>query len=186
MDSYKLVLLGDTRVGKTSFVRRHATGEFSRTYEPSRTLTVGPLKFHTTAGRTQFSVWECPSQGGLGDSYYIGADCAIIMFDRSRPASMQSVANRISSLQHLCPEIPIVIVGSHADIKSPKYTVINVQKFYRELRVRFGYHRVIAYYDISSKSNYNFEKPFLALMRKLKNDQNLQSTEHPLTMDDDQ
>ncbi len=35
------------------------------------------------------------------------------------------------------------------------------------------------YYDISAKSNYNFEKPFLWLARKLVGDMNLEFTEMP-------
>lgn len=35
------------------------------------------------------------------------------------------------------------------------------------------------YYDISAKSNYNFEKPFLWLLRKLVGDPNLELAEMP-------
>lgn len=35
------------------------------------------------------------------------------------------------------------------------------------------------YYDISAKSNYNFEKPFLWLIRKLVGDSNLELVEMP-------
>lgn len=35
------------------------------------------------------------------------------------------------------------------------------------------------YYDISAKSNYNFEKPFLWLARKLVGDSNLEFVEMP-------
>jgi len=37
----------------------------------------------------------------------------------------------------------------------------------------------LQYYDISAKSNYNFEKPFLYLARRLVNDNNLQFVEAP-------
>ena len=38
---------------------------------------------------------------------------------------------------------------------------------------------IFQYYDISAKSNYNFEKPFLWLARKLTGDANLEFTEMP-------
>lgn len=38
---------------------------------------------------------------------------------------------------------------------------------------------IFQYYDISAKSNYNFEKPFLWLARKLIGDANLEFTEMP-------
>ena len=37
----------------------------------------------------------------------------------------------------------------------------------------------LQYYDISAKSNYNFEKPFLWLARKLVGDPNLEFVEMP-------
>ena len=37
----------------------------------------------------------------------------------------------------------------------------------------------LQYYDISAKSNYNFEKPFLWLARKLTGDPNLEFVEMP-------
>ena len=39
--------------------------------------------------------------------------------------------------------------------------------------------RFLQYYDISAKSNYNFEKPFLWLARKLVGDPNLEFVEMP-------
>ena len=38
---------------------------------------------------------------------------------------------------------------------------------------------LLQYYDISAKSNYNFEKPFLWLARKLTGDSNLEFVEMP-------
>ena len=40
-------------------------------------------------------------------------------------------------------------------------------------------HTLIQYYDISAKSNYNFEKPFLWLARRLTGDLNLDFVEMP-------
>ena len=38
----------------------------------------------------------------------------------------------------------------------------------------------IQYYDVSAKSNYQYEKPFLHLLRKISGDPELQLTEAPL------
>lgn len=54
--------------------------------------------------------------------------------------------------------IPAVLVGNKVDVRDRK-VVPKVITFHRKKNLQ--------YYDISSKSNYNFEKPFLWLMRKL-------------------
>ena len=44
---------------------------------------------------------------------------------------------------------------------------------------------IIQYYDVSAKSNYNFEKPFLWLVKKLLGDPNLEFVEMPALLPPD-
>lgn len=44
---FKLVLVGDGGVGKTTLVKRHLTGEFEKKYIPTLGVEVHPLKFTT-------------------------------------------------------------------------------------------------------------------------------------------
>lgn len=46
-------------------------------------------------------------------------------------------------------------------------------------QITFHRKKNLAYFDISAKSNYNFEKPFLWLARKLTGDAHLEFTEAP-------
>jgi len=81
---FKLVLVGDGGVGKTTLVKRHLTGEFEKKYIPTLGVEVHPLKFTTNCGDLSFNVWDTAGQekfGGLRDGYYIQGQCAIIMFD---------------------------------------------------------------------------------------------------------
>jgi len=79
-----LILVGDGGVGKTTFVKRHLTGEFEKKYVATLGVEVHPLLFHTNRGPIRFNVWDTAGQekfGGLRDGYYIQGQCAIIMFD---------------------------------------------------------------------------------------------------------
>ena len=70
--------------GKTTFVKRHLTGEFEKKYEPTIGVEVRPLDFTTNRGKIRFYCWDTAGQekfGGLRDGYYIHGQCAIIMFD---------------------------------------------------------------------------------------------------------
>merc|ERR1711871_124981 len=84
--SYKLILVGDGGAGKTTFVKRHITGEYESYYKPTIGCSIHPLKFWTNEGVVLFNCWDTAGQekfGGLRDGYYINADCGIIMFDLS-------------------------------------------------------------------------------------------------------
>ena len=51
-----MVLVGDGGVGKTTFVKRHLTGEFEKKYIATVGVEVRPLVFHTSRGAIKFNV----------------------------------------------------------------------------------------------------------------------------------
>ncbi|CAN1762764.1 GTP-binding nuclear protein Ran-A1 [Linum perenne] len=131
--SFKLVIVGDGGTGKTTFVKRHLTGEFEKKYEPTIGVEVHPLDFTTNCGKIRFYCWDTAGQekfGGLRDGYY-------------SMRKQVDVRNR--------------------QVKAKQVT------FHRKKNLQ--------YYEISAKSNYNFEKPFLYLGRKLAGDPNLHFVE---------
>jgi GTP-binding nuclear protein Ran len=71
----------------------------------------------------------------------------------------------------VCEGIPICLCGNKVDCKDRKVRAKDIQ-FHRKKNLQ--------YYDISAKSNYNFEKPFLWICRKLTANPNCSFTEAPL------
>jgi GTP-binding nuclear protein Ran len=158
---FKLILVGDGGVGKTTFVKRHLTGEFEKKYVATLGAEVHPLQFTTSMGKIKFNVWDTAGQekfAGLRDGYYIEATCGIIMFDVTSRITYKNVPNWHRDLVRVCENIPIVLVGNKVDMKERKV---------KTKQITFHRKKNIQYYDISAKSNYNFEKPFLWIARKL-------------------
>lgn len=160
---FKLIMVGDGAVGKTTFVKRHVTGEFERKYIPTLGVDVHPLVFHTNFGKLIFNVWDTAGQekfGGLRDGYYIKGDCAILMFDVGSRVSYRNIPNWYRDVTRVLGNVPIVLVGNKVDTKDREVKARQIQ-FHRK--------RNLQYYDVSARSNYNFEKPFLWLARRLTN-----------------
>lgn len=189
---FKLILVGDGGVGKTTFVKRHLTGEFEKKYVGTSspialsfpaipacfipqsltlnvvfatTATLGvevhPLVFHTNFGPIRFNCWDTAGQekfGGLRDGYYIQGQCAIIMFDVTSRITYKNVPNWHRDLFRVCENIPIVLCGNKVEVKDRKV---------KAKQITFHRKKNLQYFDISAKSNYQFEKPFLWLARKL-------------------
>merc|ERR1719326_2042428 len=172
--TFKLVLVGDGGVGKTTFVKRHLTGEFEKQYNATIGVEVRPMPFYTSKGQIKFNVWDTAGQeklGGLRDGYYIGGQCGIIMFDVTSRITYQNVPKWYKDLVRVCDNIPICLVGNKVDVKDRKV---------KAKQITFHRKKNLQYYDVSAKSNYNFEKPFVWLLRRLTNEPNLTLVEAPV------
>jgi len=106
----------------------------------------------------------------LNLQHSIQGQAAIIMFDVTSRVTYKNVPNWHRDLVRVCEAIPTVLCGNKVDIKDRKVKAKAIT-----------YHRKknLQYYDISAKSNYNFEKPFLWLARKLAGNPQLTFVEAP-------
>jgi GTP-binding nuclear protein Ran len=164
---FKLVLVGDGGVGKTTFVKRHLTGEFEKKYIATQGVEVTNIVFYTNHGPIKFNIWDTAGQeklGGLREGYYIGANAALIMFDVTSRITYKNVPKWYKDLTRICENIPIVLVGNKVDCKDRKV---------KARQITFHRKRNLQYYDVSAKSNYQYEKPFLWILRRLVGDPNL-------------
>ena len=93
------------------------------------------------------------------------------MFDVTSRQTYKNVPNWHRDVVRVCENIPIVLVGNKVDV---------MERTVKARQITFHRKKNLQYYDISAKSNYNFEKPFLWLAKKLANDNNLQFTADPV------
>lgn len=73
-------------------------------------------------------------------------------------------------LTRVCENIPIVLCGNKVEIKDRKV---------KAKQITFHRKKNLQYFEISAKVNYNFEKPFLWLAKKLSGDDKLHLVEAP-------
>eukprot|EP00854_Cymbomonas_tetramitiformis_P018288 gene18288-21804_t len=143
-------------------------------------VEVHPLDFTTNFGPLRFFCWDTAGQekfGGLRDGYYIHGKCAIIMFDVTSRLTYKNVPYWHRDLCRVCEAIPIVLCGNKIDVKNRQV---------KPKQVVFHRKKNLPYYEISAKSNYNFEKPFLYLARALASEAELEQAKMvPIGDDDD-
>ncbi|KAG0286858.1 GTP-binding nuclear protein gsp1/Ran [Dissophora globulifera] len=159
--TFKLILVGDRGSGKTAFINRHLTGKFETKYSPTIHPEIQNLFFQTNLGPIFFNTWDIACQemfGGLSEVYCVEAQCAIIMFDLTSRTTYKNVPNWHQHLVRVCGDIPIALCGNKVDIRDRKVMPKDIS-FHRK--------KSLYYCDISAKSNYNLDKPFLWLARML-------------------
>jgi GTP-binding nuclear protein Ran len=158
----KVLLVGDGAVGKTTFVKRHRTGEYDKRYNSTMGVEVHPLKFHTNKGPVIFNVWDAAGQekfGGLRAGYYIQSEAAMVMFSHDSASTYNNVPRWISDVRKVCENIPVVVIGNKSDLHK-KVTGQKVSKVKVDLPL----------YSVSGKTKHNYEKPFLHIARHFMGD----------------
>lgn len=167
LPTFKVSLIGPARSGKTTFIKRWRTGEFETRYLPTIGVEVFPLTFNTDKGKIRLNVWDCagdPKLAGLEDGYWIQSHAALLMFDLTHSESFEVMkkkfedANRM--LGHANPAI--VVCGNKADCAQHEVSQRSILNWMKG--------KDLNYFNMSAKSNYNFEKPWLDLLRKLTGD----------------
>lgn len=133
---YKLVLLGDSSVGKTSLVHRFTTD----TFDSHQANTIGAAftqKKYTADGKTvSLEIWDTAGQErykSLTPMYYRNARAALVCFDISAPQdSFERAEYWIEQLKVAGPlDIRVFVVGNKEDI-SPEADLLRIMEFCRE------------------------------------------------------
>ena len=159
--TYKVVLVGDTGVGKSCWVQRYLSLGFQRQDKSPLGVEIVQLNLMTNYGHVQFNIWDCSGQEKLGSfsTHYLNADCAIIMFDVTSRVTHKNVPKWYKDVFRICRNIPIVVVGNKVDLNDKKVVAKSVI---------FNQIKSMQYCELSAKSGYQYEKPLLLLLRMLK------------------
>lgn len=121
--TYKVVLVGDGGVGKSTFVQRLGGGRFEGKYVATLGANVTPLRFETNHGPICLNIWDCAGQekfGGLRDGYFTQAQGAIFMYDTTSDLTLANTKYWLADVKRVTGNLPAVLVASKCDISSNK------------------------------------------------------------------
>lgn len=163
MPNYKIILVGDGGVGKSTLFKRLSSRQFQTRYIPTLGVEINEIVFNTNQGPIKFEVWDTAGKEihrGLLDGYAIGAHAVIGLCDLT---SKESVDNMDYWYRMMNSRVlPSVACGNKFDL-DPNGEKISEQKKMNLLQ-KWG-----MYYNISVKTKYDYEQPFLYLAQKLSN-----------------
>lgn len=160
--TFKIVLLGDGGVGKSTWVKKCMGQDFDPKYIATLGVDVQPIRVDETHC---FNIWDCAGQekfGGLRDGYYVESHGVIIMFDLTSVMSFKNVTKwlvdylKINTRQNQPKNI--ILCGAKCDLQS-KVSDAMIANFVNETKIR--------YVPISSKSDVNIFKPLQELAQTL-------------------
>lgn len=102
--------------------------------------------------------------------FSVGADAGIVLFDVTSRLTYHNVPNWHRDLVRVAENIPVVICGNKVDVRDRKV---------KAKQITFHRKKNLQYYDISVRSGYNYEKPFVYLLKKLAKSDDLELTAEP-------
>ena len=124
LTSVKLVLLGDSGVGKTSIVTHYVSGNAANNVKPTIGAAFVTKEINVDGNQLELLIWDTAGQEvyrGLAPMYYRSALIAIIVFDVTRSQSYESVSYWIKELKtNVDTNIIILVCGNKTDLEDQR------------------------------------------------------------------
>jgi len=163
---FKLLLIGDSGVGKSCLLLRFADDTYTESY--ISTIGVG-FKIRTIEldGKTiKLQIWDTAGQERfrtITSSYYRGAHGIIIVYDVTDQESFNNVKQWLQEIDRYASEsVNKLLVGNKSDLTTKKVVDYTTAKEYADqLRIPF--------LETSAKSATNVEQAFVTMAAEIKN-----------------
>lgn len=162
--SFKVVLLGEGRVGKTSLVLRYVNNVFSD--KQQSTIQASFLSKRLTINETtvNLAIWDTAGQErfhALGPIYYRDADGALLAYDITDAESFTKVKNWVKELRKMVgAEIVLCIAGNKSDLdKQRQVTVAEAETYANSVNAQ--------HFSTSAKTGKGIDECFLTLTKKI-------------------
>lgn len=167
---YKVLVVGDYAVGKTSIIRRYTTGEYSGHYR----ITIG-VDFCTRTvshdGRSiALQLWDVAGHerfGSMTRVYYKFATAAAVVFDLTRPSTLESAKKWRADINAKVAlpsgePIPMLLVANKCDVDSPE-----AQQLKQRLDDFVVQHGFFGWMETSAARNTNIDEAFAAMVAEV-------------------
>jgi small GTP-binding protein len=126
---YKIIVIGDPMVGKTSLLTKFATDRFEEIYLPTIGANITKKVLDIDGGRVSLMLWDIAGQKDFYEiykSYFNGANAIIIVFDITRKETFSNVKLWYGEcIDNGIGHAPIILVGNKSDLYDREITVSN-------------------------------------------------------------
>eukprot|EP01117_Protostelium_nocturnum_P018986 TRINITY_DN8080_c2_g1_i1.p1 TRINITY_DN8080_c2_g1~~TRINITY_DN8080_c2_g1_i1.p1 ORF type:complete len:215 (+),score=65.33 TRINITY_DN8080_c2_g1_i1:74-718(+) len=162
---FKVVILGESGVGKTSLLERYVSNRFSMLYKATIGADVMTKNIELDNRRmVTLQLWDTAGQErfqSLGTCFYRGADCCVLVFDVTIPQTFENLdmwRKEFLSQAGLEPtqieHFPFIVMGNKVDKEERSISKKMAEQWCKS-------HGNIPYFECSAKDDMNVSNAFL-------------------------
>ena len=179
---FKVVLIGDTSVGKTNILSKYLTNDFDPDSKATVGVEFGTKNFKIEDNIVKVQILDTAGQEryrSITNAYYKGAKGSLLVYDITNPKTFESIDRWLSDLKVNGDEnISVVLLGNKSDLESDRKVTTQQGKekaeFYK-----------LAFMETSALNGNNIEKAFSELITDVyKNHHDLFAKEAKVVIND--
>uniref|UniRef100_T1JP21 Ras-related protein Rab-35 n=1 Tax=Strigamia maritima TaxID=126957 RepID=T1JP21_STRMM len=167
---FKLLIIGDSGVGKSSLLLRFADNTFTGNYITTIGVDFKIRTIEVDGERVKLQIWDTAGQERfrtITSTYYRGTHGVIVVYDVTSGESFANVKRWLHEIEQNCEVVNRILVGNKSDDPDRKVVLT-------EDAQRFADQMGILLFETSAKENINVEEMFNAITKlvlKTKKDQ---------------
>ena len=161
---YKILLLGDTQVGKSSFLMRYIDNTFQESYLSTVGLDFKVKNVQLDDGNTyRVQIWDTAGQDrfhAITRNYFKNAHGIILIYDVTLIESFHNVKNWIKQIkEEVTDKVSIILAGNKIDMEEKR-------KVSKEEGEKMAADYGLKFYECSAKTGENVEEAFKDIVTK--------------------
>lgn len=161
--SCKMVLLGDTAVGKSCLTVRFVRNKYSEFQEPTIGAAFLAKNIDYQGQNLKLEIWDTAGQEryrSLAPMYYRGAKVAVVVYDITKKNTLTGAKSWIAELQNNNHDCIIILVGNKCDLREPGGV-------YGDDGREYARDHNLIHIESSAKTGYNVKKIFNIICKEI-------------------
>ena len=162
---FKLLLIGNSAVGKSSLLLRFSDNIFNDSFLPTIGVDFKIRTFDLNNKIVKLQIWDTAGQERfktITSSYYKGAHGIIMVYDITDKQSFKNIDNWLGEVEkHASENVNKLLVGNKCDLESNRQVTYEEGKAYAD---QLG----IKFIETSAKESKNVDSAFITMSNEIK------------------
>ena len=160
----KILIIGDSTVGKTNFIKKYVGEKFKEGYFASTGIDLITTSIKIEGKSFKIQIWDTAGQEkyrAMTKNLFLKTQGIVILFDISNETSFINLKSWMNDIKDECSrDIPIILVGNKSDLVDKR--VID-----KERAMEYAKNENLEYIETSSKTGENINKALSLIIEKI-------------------